>query len=47
MIKRLLDLRVKWSLENSLVVQGLGLHASIAMSIGLIPGWGNKVLCAV
>ena len=31
---------------NSLVVQWLGLHASTAGGMGLIPGWGTEMLCA-
>ena len=32
---------------NSLVVQWLELHASIAGGTGLIPGWGTKIPQAV
>ena len=31
----------------SLAVQWLGLHASIAWNLGLIRGWGTKILQAV
>ena len=31
---------------NSLVAQWLGLHASPAVSTGLIPGWRTKILKA-
>ena len=31
---------------NSLVVQWLGLHASTAGGMGLIPGRGTEMLCA-
>ena len=31
----------------SLAVQWLGLHASIAWDLGLIRGWGTKILQAV
>ena len=32
---------------NSLAVQWLGLHASSAGGMGLIPGWGTKISHAV
>ena len=38
---------IKNLLGNSLVVQWLGLHASIARSVGSIPGGGTKILQAV
>ena len=34
----------KWQFGNSLVVHWLGLHASIAGGMGLIPGRGTKIL---
>ena len=34
------------TIGNSLVVQWLGLHASIAGGMGLIPGWETKILHA-
>ena len=33
-------------LGNSLVVQGLGLHAFTAKGAGSVPGWGTKILQA-
>ena len=33
--------------RNFPTVQWLGLHSSIAGGMGLIPGWGTKILHAV
>ena len=33
---------VSW---NSLGIQWLGLHASTAVGMGLIPGWGELISC--
>ena len=33
--------------RNSQAIQWLGLHASTAGGMGLIPGWGTKILNAM
>ena len=35
-----------WHQGTSLVAQWLGLHASTAGDMGVIPGWGTKILRA-